>query len=71
MGAVREAARGAKWSLPCYTRDTTYCRASEQDAFHRVLRAFPKDMKVVEGRLNDTGAEEERWTAQREQESYA
>lgn len=48
-GALCEAARRAKWGLPCYTRGTTYCRASEQDAFQQVLRAFPKDMKDCRG----------------------
>ena len=42
MGAVCEAAGGAKWRLPCYTRGTTNCKASEQDAFQQVLRAFPR-----------------------------
>jgi hypothetical protein len=49
MGAVCEAAGGAKWRLPCYTRGTTYCRASEQGAFQKVLRTFPKDMKDCRG----------------------
>jgi hypothetical protein len=41
MGGRLQAARRAKWGLPCYTRGTIYCRASEQDAFQQVLRALP------------------------------